>query len=110
MVKKTAVVAALAGAAIAVGGALATSATAQEAPSGGLGNNACVAPWQWNGPGVLGLSENTTTYETCGGGAGETAEGGVNLFNNACLLPWQWNGPFNAMLTGNTTTYASCNS
>lgn len=109
MVKKTAVVAALAGAAIAVGGAFAASATAQDAPSGGLGNNACVAPWNWNGPGTLGLSDNTSAYEACNG-AGDAAEGGVNLFNNACLLPWMWNGPFNAMLTGNTNTYSACNS
>lgn len=107
MLKKTAVVATLAGAALAVGGAVASTASAQDVPTGGIGNNVCAAPWQWNGPGTLGLSGQTTTYETCGG-TGASSEEGFGLFNNACLLPWQWNGPFNAMLTGNTTTYSSC--
>lgn len=108
MLKKSAIVAVLSGAAILTGGVAATMASAApaESPVPSVGDDFCPAPWQWNGPGVVGLSGESTSYEACGGSSVESTEG---LVNGACLLPWQWNGPFNALLTENATSYAACN-
>lgn len=111
--RKTVVAGVLTGAALLSGGVLATVASADVAdvpsPDGvNIGNNACIAPWMWNGPGVVGVSGQTSTYEACTGGAEAVAGDGFTAFNNACILPWNWNGPFNGLMTGNTSTYSSC--
>lgn len=113
MLKKSAIVAVLSGAAILSGGAIAASADTLEAPtpsgtqSSNSGNNLCPAPWQWNGPATVGMSGESTSYAACNGSGVEASEGGYG--NNFCPAPWQWNGPFNAMHTDNQTSYAACN-
>lgn len=108
MLKKSAIVAVLSGAAILTGGVAASMATAApaESPVPSFGNDFCPAPWQWNGPGTVGISGETTSYAACNGSSVDSVEG---YGNGVCLLPWQWNGPFNGLLTGNTTSYAACN-
>lgn len=109
--KKSAIVAVMSGAALFVGGAAATVASAQDAPSVpglNVGNNSCIAPWMWNGPGVVGTTGNSHTYSSCTGGGTAATESGLGLLNNACILPWNWNGPLNGLISGQTSVYSSC--
>lgn len=108
--KKTAIAGVLTGAALLAGGVMATVASADSADVPGLnvGNNSCIAPWMWNGPGLVGVTGQTNTYEACSGGSSASSTEGLNIGNDACILPWNWNGPFNGLMSGNTSTYASC--
>lgn len=106
--KKTAIAGVLTGAALLAGGVMATVASA-DVPGLNIGNNSCIAPWMWNGPGLVGVTGQTNTYEACNGGSSASSTEGINIGNDACILPWNWNGPLNVMLSGNTSTYASCN-
>ncbi|RZS44436.1 hypothetical protein EV193_101312 [Herbihabitans rhizosphaerae] len=79
MLKKAAVVAAIAAGTIAVGSpALAAGKTDHPKPPHQIGlinvggdvlNNLCVAPWYWNGPITLNLG-TVTSYTACNGNEG----------------------------------------
>jgi hypothetical protein len=76
-------------------------------------NNACVAPWYWEGPGNVGSTANVTDYQACNDGGYDyelAGDGSVNILNNVCVAPWHWDGPLNLFATGNFTKYAACSS
>lgn len=69
-------------------------------------DNACVAPWHWEGPGNI-ATTGQTTYAACNDNS--TANGaGISIADNACVAPWHWEGPLN-ILTGGDTSYVVCN-
>lgn len=105
--KKSAIVAVMSGAALFVGGAAATMASA-DTPGVNIGNNSCIAPWHWIGPGIVGTSGQTSSYSACTGSSSATTESGLGLLNNACVLPWNWIGPLNGMNTASTSSYVAC--
>jgi len=74
-------------------------------------SNACVAPWQWNGPIEGGTVGHGSGYAACNGNTANTAAEGytLDLAGNACVLPWQWNGPLEALTAGHWVEYAACN-
>lgn len=116
MLKKTLAITALTGAAL--GLAVATAGTASAAPrheppnqSVSILSNACVAPWQWNGPIEAGTIGHVNAYEACNGNtAGGYGEGQhLSILDNLCVAPWQWNGPLEILTAGHESAYVACN-
>lgn len=112
--KKSVLAGVLTGAALLSGGVMASVASADVAdlptPGSGVnvGNDACIAPWMWNGPGTAGISGQSQSYSACTGGSEVADAEGSGFGNDACILPWNWNGPFNFALTDNHSEYAAC--
>ncbi|WP_436501557.1 hypothetical protein [Actinokineospora sp. HUAS TT18] len=74
--------------------------------------NACVAPWQWNGPLEAGTVGHGAGYAACNGNSTNTNGGEgytLSILDNACVAPWQWNGPIEALTAGHWVEYAACN-
>ena len=71
-------------------------------------NNACVAPWYWQGPINFLLGSQDGSYSACNDMEAPSGEG-INIGENACILPWYWQGPINAFLGVQDGEYAACN-
>lgn len=75
-----------------------------------IGNDACVAPWHWDGPLNGSNRDKDTNYTACNDyDRDHTERNGVNILNDACVLPWLWDGPLNGPSDDNETNYAACN-
>jgi hypothetical protein len=100
-----AVVAAAAFAGLALGAA---PATANDQPLVSVGGNACVAPWNWNGPGNILNNDETVDYKACNHNNNGSNPGVVDVLDNACVAPWLWNGPLNIANDSPSTSYKVC--
>lgn len=79
-----------------------------QTPDINIGNNACVAPWYWQGPFNVGVADIEGEYAACNGDSG-SSDSGINFANDACILPWFWQGPINFLTAGQKGSYEACN-
>lgn len=79
-----------------------------------IAENACAAPWYWEGP--LDIATNIDAYSACNGPHTPHPTGSIaGVLDDSCLLPWHWKGPGN-LLTGllqpsvdESNQYSACN-
>lgn len=84
------------------------AAEVAELPNINILNNACVAPWMWQGPVNFLVGSQDMEYAACNDMEAPSGEG-INIGENACILPWFWQGPFNIGLGSQDGEYAACN-